>query len=397
MSDEDKTKKEIINELKEMRRRVAVLRKAEVKHWSAEKVLEKVQGVLQERVKELNCLYGISKIVEKSDISLDETLQLIVELIPSAWQYPDIACARVILDGKHFETRNFKKTKWIQSVDLGINGNIAGRVEVGYLRKKPEKDEGPFLKEERNLLNVIGERLAKIIERKRAEAALKSSHRQLRSLSLHLQSVRERERTHIAREIHDELGQALTALKIDVSWLGKKLTENQQSLVAKTRLMAELIDTTIHTVQRISEELRPALLDDLGLSAAIRWQAKKFQEHSGINCEVSISPDEIILDRDRSTMIFRVFQETLTNIARHANATKVKIDLKENNDNLEMKVKDNGRGIERQQFFAPQSFGLIGIRERVRRWNGEFEIRGTPNRGTTVIVSIPLAGQGEGP
>ncbi|MEE9401878.1 MAG: PAS domain S-box protein [Desulfobacteria bacterium] len=230
-----------------------------------------------------------------------------------------------------------------------------------------------------------------ITERKQAEEELKASRERLRKLSTHLQSVREEERTSLARDIHDELGQALTALKIDLSWLSKRFPADQKSLLEKTSSMSKLVDMTIQKVKRISTELRPGLLDDFGLVAAIEWQAGEFQKLTGIRTEISPKLKDIVLDRDRSTVLFRIFQELLTNIARHADATKVKLSLIEEADKIVLTVKDNGRGITREQLSNPRSFGLLGMRERVHFWQGELKISGAPGKGTTAVASIPLA------
>lgn len=234
-----------------------------------------------------------------------------------------------------------------------------------------------------------------ISTRKQAEEELKNSREQLRNLSAHLQSVREKERMRIAREIHDELGQALTALKMELSWLNNKIPKDQLSLHEKTKSMVELIDKTSETVQRISEELRPGLLDDLGLGAAIEWQAEKFHNRTGIPCEVYLNPEEIIVNQDISTAIFRIFQETLTNIIRHAKASYVKVKLQEINDEIELEVSDNGKGITEEQIYHPQSFGIIGIRERVYLLKGKVTIVGVPDKGTTLTVHIPYNKEGE--
>jgi two-component system sensor histidine kinase UhpB len=234
-----------------------------------------------------------------------------------------------------------------------------------------------------------------ITERKEAEETLKESREQLRSLAAHLQSIREEERMVMAREIHDELGQALTALKMDLSWLNKRIPEEQSSMFKKTESMSELIDSTIHTVQRISAQLRPGLLDDIGLLAAIEWQAEEFQKRTGISCELSISSQDITLDSERSTSIFRIFQETLTNITRHADATKVKVNLLKKGNRLELKIKDNGKGISEDKISDPKSLGLVGIQERVFFLGGNIEIKGTQDNGTSITVSIPLPKRGE--
>ena len=230
-----------------------------------------------------------------------------------------------------------------------------------------------------------------ITERKQAEEALKASRDQLRQLSTHLEAVREEERTSLARDIHDELGQVLTALKIDLAWLSKKLLADQEPLLEKTRSMSKLVDMTIQKVKGISTGLRPGLLDDFGLAAAIEWQAGEFQKLTGTRIEISPKPEDIALNRDRSTTLFRVFQELLTNVARHADATKVKVSLTEEDDKIVLRVTDNGKGISKEQISNPRAFGLLGIRERVRFWQGDFKIGGTPGKGTKTVVSIPLA------
>jgi signal transduction histidine kinase len=194
----------------------------------------------------------------------------------------------------------------------------------------------------------------------------------------------------MAREIHDELAQALTALRMDISWLSKKLPKDQKTLLEKTRAMTKLTDTTIKTVKKISTELRPGLLDDLGLIAAIEWQTEEFQNRTGVTCRIDVDPEDIIVEEKRSTTLFRIFQETLTNIARHAKATRVTASLKEKAGRLELKVKDNGKGITEKQISDHKSFGLIGIRERAKDWGGEMKIKGVPGKGTTVVVRIPV-------
>jgi len=253
------------------------------------------------------------------------------------------------------------------------------------------KDENKTKEQLINELVKLRQRTAQLeTSHRRTEEELKNSHEQLRNLSIHLQSVREEERTRIAREIHDQLGQALTALKIDFSWLNNRLPKNQKSLLEKIESMSKLVDMTIQMVRRISSELRPGILDDLGLAAAIEWQAEEFQDRTGIKCEIALEPEDIILDQDCSTTIFRIFQEAITNVVRHANATEVKISLEKEAGKLMLEVKDNGKGITEEQISDPKSFGLIGIRERAHFWGGEVVISGVRDKGPTVTVSIPL-------
>jgi PAS domain S-box-containing protein len=227
-------------------------------------------------------------------------------------------------------------------------------------------------------------------ERKNAEKRLKSSHEELRALSAHLQSIREEERTLIAREIHDELGQALTGLKMDLSWLFKKLPEDQKSLFKKIESMSKLIDATIQRVRKISTELRPGVLDDFGLIAALEWQSQDFQSRTGIKCKFNSGLKYINIDPNFSTAVFRIFQETLTNIARHANASKVRIYLKEDNGSFTLRVEDNGRGIREDEVSNPKSLGIMGMRERALFFGGELKIFVKPGKGTTVTLKTPL-------
>lgn len=247
----------------------------------------------------------------------------------------------------------------------------------------------PLLDDDGNLTGGV-HIMSDITERMKAEEELQSSREQLRNLTVYLESVREQERTNIAREIHDELAQALTALKMDLSWLSNKLPQDQMPMIEKTRSMNDLVDTTIRTVKRISAELRPGILDDLGLVAAIEWQSEEFQDRTGIPCRVTVVPAALTVEKDRSTAIFRIFQETLTNIARHAHATNVTVDLKRDAGTLTLQVMDNGAGITEEQVLDSKSFGLIGMRERVHPWGGMVNIKGSPGKGTTVEVRVPL-------
>ncbi len=235
--------------------------------------------------------------------------------------------------------------------------------------------------------------LTDITDRRQAEKELHQSRELLRMLSLHLQDVRERESKRIALEIHDELGQQLTALKMDISWLSNRIDpamEEAKKLLQKMDSMSDLVDKTIQTVQKISSELRPGLLDDLGLVPAIEWLAQDFQSRTKIRCETRLTCGDIILPADCATAIFRISQEALTNVARHAKATRVGISLKKDNNTLILKIQDNGKGIEADEMFAPSSLGLMGMRERVRPFGGNLNITGTPKRGTSLKVTLPV-------
>ncbi|MBI3649925.1 MAG: PAS domain S-box protein [Acidobacteria bacterium] len=240
------------------------------------------------------------------------------------------------------------------------------------------------------LLTVVTD----ITERQRAEEKLRESHEELRALSAHLESVREEERARIAREIHDELGAALTGLKMDVAWLDRRLAEAgfepQATVLVKTREMNRLIESTVQVTRKLVSELRPGILDDLGIVAAIEWQMQDFQNRTGITCELVATPAYIELERDRSTAVFRILQEALTNVARHASATRIQVKLEQENGNLLLEVQDNGLGLQNRDLAKSKSFGLVGMRERVTLLHGEFDIQGKAAKGTALRIRLPL-------
>ncbi len=230
-----------------------------------------------------------------------------------------------------------------------------------------------------------------ITERKRAEDNLSRSHQQLRELGRRSRAARERERAMIAREIHDEVGHALTALKMDLSWLRDRLPAHGNEVARKTRDMLTLIDATINHARALASQLRPAVLDQLGLLAAIEWEAQEFTRRTRVPCELELPVENTQFDADRSTDVFRILQEALTNITRHARATAVIIRLQVSPEDLVLAVHDNGRGITDHEISNAGSLGLVGMRERALLWRGELGVRRVRRGGTCVTARIPLA------
>jgi signal transduction histidine kinase len=233
------------------------------------------------------------------------------------------------------------------------------------------------------------------VREQQAKEALERSSKQLRDLASHLQDIREQERTRIAREIHDDFGQSLTILKMDLSWLKNHMIQNQPEVQNKIDSMFNVIDASLQTLHAVSSELRPVILDDFGLESAIEWQAEEFQNRTGVQCRLDSSIADLDLTKEQSTAVFRIFQETLTNIMRHSGASEVDIRLEINEDTLILEVADNGRGITETEISNSHSFGLLGIRERLYPWNGQVDFIGHPNKGTRVIVRVPISGKGE--
>ncbi|HMH22837.1 MAG TPA: PAS domain S-box protein [Puia sp.] len=230
-----------------------------------------------------------------------------------------------------------------------------------------------------------------ITERKKAGELLQESYQEIRQLASHLQEIREEERSDIAREIHDELGQQLTGLKMDLSWIGKReILEQDPEISQKVVGIMDLLDTTIKTVRRIATDLRPSILDDLGLIAAIEWQSQEFQKRSGIGTEFISAMDEFKYSSIMAIGLFRICQESLTNVARHSGATNVCITLFEDNGYILLKIEDNGKGFEVQRGKDKKTLGLLGMRERALMMGGDFTIDSQPGKGTILTVIIPL-------
>ena len=293
-----------------------------------------------------------------------------------------------------FKDDNFPRAK--TEGDIGVRSGFAFPILIGteivgimeFFSQYPIEQDALMDKILETLEN-IGTQLGRVMERRRTDEEREHAREQMRQLYHRLELVREEERTRIAREVHDELGQVLTTLKLEFSLLGKKIPkEDPAGLGDRMRIMLDLVDSTIQTVKKISSDLRPPILDVLGLAEAIEWQGREFQARTGIRFEFSSSPKEINLEPDRSTTIFRIFQETLTNVARHSNANKLCVNLADKDDILVLEVKDNGKGITPEEINDNRSLGILGIRERALVWGGEVSICGAVGEGTTVTIKI---------
>lgn len=281
-------------------------------------------------------------------------------------------------------------------VPLKTNNNLIG-VMFLYTNTNPV-----WYKHSQEVLLSIGGLIADAIQKKQVDKELEEYRNrledlvdmragELRQLSHQIQKIREEEKSRISREVHDELGQSLTALKMDIFQLEKRLPQESSDLRKRTQSMVDLVDNTIKSVQRIAMELRPPILDAFGLCEAIAWQAGEYEKRFGIKFDLNCLQNSLDLDTDLKTTFFRIFQESVTNVVRHAEASQVAVSMSHQKDQLIMKIEDNGKGIRKDQIEGSNSLGLIGIRERVRYWNGEVRFSGAPEKGTIVEIRIPVS------
>jgi len=238
---------------------------------------------------------------------------------------------------------------------------------------------------------IVGERHIMLVRLQRAEENLKSSRNQLRAFTAHLLSVRENERTVIARELHDEFGRALTSLQLGLSWVSRKLIPGQRPLREKIRSLSATTTSLIRSMKNIASELRPGVLDELGLVKTLKSEAREFEGHTGIQCKFKTNTAKARFDRSAAVAIFRIVQAALTNVARHAEASRAVIALMKRKDGLILTVTDNGKGINRKLIYSHASLGITGMRERALALGGTFAFAGSRSKGTVLTVRIPLS------
>lgn len=288
--------------------------------------------------------------------------------------------------------------------DMTQRASVSSRDEVGQLAEAFNGMVSSLASAQLKLREINADLERRVQERTRklteSEKALSRSQVQLRALNAHLQKVREEERARIAREIHDELGQTLTALNLDVAVLEKQLLKAAEKYrvplpIEMVRSLLGLVESSIRDVRRLAFELRPDVLDSLGLPSALDWQAKDFQARSGIPCDIELPVEAFSVDQETSTAIFRILQESLTNIVRHAQAKHVSITLKESEGMAILEIRDDGKGINEEEIVGKRSIGLLGMRERAMALGGEFYIAGSPGNGTQVTVRMPRTRKAE--
>ncbi len=304
------------------------------------------------------------------------------------------AAGRLIQEILPPEVANVLKANFRRCVDTGSRLNYEEQLDLPIGRRYFETTLIPVRDADGQIYRIVG--IAhNLTERKQTAEHLRRSEEQLRALSSRIQSLREEERTHIAREIHDHLGQLLTALKFDLRLIQRKVSgvgdlELRAVLSGKLATATELTDETVRSVQKIASELRSGVLDQLGLPAAIKSEAQAFQSRTGIQCEWSLPTASMEVPAEHATTAFRIFQEILTNIARHAHATEVVVYLSIDGNNLMLEVEDNGIGIKEIEIEDAKSLGILGMQERATLLGGTVKFQRNSGKGTTVSVQIPL-------
>jgi signal transduction histidine kinase len=341
---------------------------------TAPSVLAKVERVLGRKLPDLRVprLSIHETLVERGEaVYVPEVLPMVAAALPGV---PEPALRRAMrLGGLTPDSPAFY-------LPLAVEGRVFGVLNI--LGEDLREDDLPAV-------TVFASQAAIAIENARLYEAERSAREQMGDLASYLQDAREEERKHIAREIHDELGQTLTALQYDLSQLAKRLPRDEPGLRERADEMAALIDGSMHTVRRVTTQLRPGLLDDLGLAAAIEWQAGEFSERTGVASDLSLQGEDGELPSDIVTALFRILQEALTNVTRHAQASNVTIELDVDRDQVLLKIGDDGRGIAGSETADPQALGLLGMRERARALGGDVTIEGVRGRGTSVTVRFP--------
>ncbi|MDA8244374.1 MAG: sensor histidine kinase [Elusimicrobia bacterium] len=386
---------------------------------------------LRERVKELTALHSTVCILQDDALPVREVLDRVVRLIPPAWQYPQITAGRVILGGLESRTRCFRKTRWLQAADFRVSPALGGRLEVYYLKKMPQEAEGPFLAEERNLINSLADMLRAYFERRQASAALMDAHRdlekrvrertaeleklnaalkaevherelrqqeilsyqrQLRALSAEVILTEERERREIATDLHDVIGQTLAMAKMKAGALRGRCLAPE--LAEDLKGLASFLDEAILAMRNLTFQLASPILYELGLESALERLAEDMHRRHGLKTEFRSDGLRKPLPTETSVMIFKAVRELLNNSLKHARASGVRVRVRRTSGRIVVTVRDDGRGFsageERNCASRSGGFGLFSIREKVSHLGGAFRISSRPGAGTLAVITAPL-------
>lgn len=347
---------------------------------------------LVERVKELGALHRAARLLQDHVKPVWAVLSEMVSFIPPAWQYPEVTEACLSFDGRRFATAGFKKTPWIQRAEFATPDGRQGTLEVVYREKRPPEDEGPFLAEERSLINSLADSCASYLARKRTEEELLAAHGRLQALSKQSMRLQEQERRQLARDLHDEIGQAFTTLKVNLQTLQRTTDPIRKAVALKDSFT--IIDQTVERVRDMALDLRPSMLDDFGLASAVRWYVGKQGERAGIVTKIDSSVVPQGLSPDALVACFRIVQEGVTNILRHARASKMAVTLRPLKKGIKVVIEDDGIGFSPREAMKASGerphLGLVGMQERIRTFDGQLEISSAKGKGTKLTAMIPF-------
>jgi len=333
---------------------------------------------LGERIKELNTLFGLSKLVEDPSIDLDRILQGLVDILPPGWQYPEATCGRVVFENREFKTYNFRQTQWKQAAPIVVYGNVAGAIEVYYLNEKPSSYEGPFLAEERRLLNALAEQLARIAERIRAEKEISE--------------IGTREQQRIGRELHDGLGQELTGLGYLAETLFCDLQDRGAAEAETANRLARGIEHAMDQTRAIARGLVSVEINAQGLMFALEQLVSSTEQHCGVTCRLLCSEAVPIEDTATAMQLFRIVQEAVNNAAKHARAKQIDVELKTDENQIMLQVRDDGVGIP-DDLEQTTGMGLRIMRHRAGVIGATLNVGPADGGGTLVTCSLPQGDQ----
>lgn len=346
-----------------------------------------VERDLRERVKELGCLYAISKLAQQKDISLKDLAREVARLLCESWQFPELAMARVELEGSAFATQGFKHTRWRQTRVVRAHGQPAGRVEICYQYEPTRREQvgRAFLQEETHLLQAVAENLGRIVEARRAEE-------HLQTLSRELLRAQEMERQRLARELHDDVAQSLSMLKIGLESL--ECTENDSELNRQVQELSNHAGGIIESVRRLSYALLPPGLVQLGLVSTLFRFCEEFSSRTDIPVDFRAEGIEgLNPDFEFQINVYRIVQEALSNVRRHARASRVEVKLIASYPSILLRVEDNGQGFKLEPDHGAglheRHIGLWSMHERARLLGGTLHIRTAMGKGTRILVDIP--------
>jgi len=357
---------------------------------------------LQERVKELTALQGAARLLQDPEPPLDEILPSVAALLPVAWQYPEITEGRIRCHNRDWSTPGYRETPWTQRESFILQNGERGEISVVYLEERPPADEGPFLKEERDLIRSLSEMLRAYFQHRRDDEVILATNEllerrvaertaSLRRLAAEVCLAEERERRHLAENLHDHLGQALALIRIHLQRLrGDAMLGGHSTALEE---LADLSDQAIRYTRDLTFELSPPVLYELGLGPALEWLGERTARKHGLKVRTTDRLGRPLPD-DLKVMLWKSARELLHNVVKHAEARKVTIELSESAQEVVLEVEDDGRGFETEgvRRDSGDRFGLYSIEERLQQLGGRLEIETAPGRGARVRLCAKLPG-----